>query len=726
MKPKWWGHLFPSFFRQFSGNAGDVLSFMATLDESQVIGVTSDALGRAIPSHRSFELRHETHNASAEGIQRSRPSSRRRSSSKHDTAAASSQQQRSPTTTSTKRAAAARGLRTSGAALPAPFSLECSEGTSEDLLEVVVASSTGNRRVSSQTDGFRASKGCASSIQQAKHSTSLKHVAKGMLKDGEVQTANKRKDVDMTRSVTSPPARADADSSIMLPSAAPACVSSGTASKTRASSRPKRPLQPVVHDASQSSGARLPSLASASASAALAGAPAEFIEKIDSKSDRHYWENLTTKTRSWAPPDVRDNTAVTSQLFTAGGASARNVATLERRLPDSNDSPSSNEQGNQNVSSQLEEALHAAAPPVQRDVRKSASVRHQDDTQRVHTIPALLSASTLAAERMRRQNLANLAAMGDVPHDASHALETRAVSSDAAVTAQAPCAAGGSSVRNLYTLERGMPDSNQSVAKSPSSNAQGNQKVSNQLEEVVVHSVQRDVRKSASVRHQDDTQRVHTIPALLSASTLAAERMRRQNLANLAATGAHRTQSSAAVKLGQSIREVHTTHVEASPNVHANQNVSIELEEVAGHSVPPAALQQRQDDTKHAHSLPLAGFPESAESGTIANGLSYGIQELQAGVKASAVEANAASQRLKQPTHVAAAVPSGSSQLQALRPRDPAHAAKPCDAPPPPIDDGDLKLAKRREEKVAARAAQQSLMSALGARGSKPLHRNPE
>ncbi len=46
--------------------------------------------------------------------------------------------------------------------------------------------------------------------------------------------------------------------------------------------------------------------------------------------------------------------------------------------------------------------------------------------------------------------------------------------------------------------------------------------------------------------------------------------------------------------------------------------------------------------------------------------------------------------------------------------------------PPPPFDDDDLKLAKRREEKAAARAAQRSLMSALGARGSKPPHRNPD
>jgi hypothetical protein len=35
-------------------------------------------------------------------------------------------------------------------------------------------------------------------------------------------------------------------------------------------------------------------------------------------------------------------------------------------------------------------------------------------------------------------------------------------------------------------------------------------------------------------------------------------------------------------------------------------------------------------------------------------------------------------------------------------------------------------LAKGREEKAAARAGQQRLMSAMGARGSKPLHRNPE
>ena len=46
--------------------------------------------------------------------------------------------------------------------------------------------------------------------------------------------------------------------------------------------------------------------------------------------------------------------------------------------------------------------------------------------------------------------------------------------------------------------------------------------------------------------------------------------------------------------------------------------------------------------------------------------------------------------------------------------------------PPPPFDDDDLKLAKRREEKSAARAAQRSLMSTQGARGSQPLYRNPD
>jgi hypothetical protein len=486
---------------------------------------------------------------------------------------------------------------------------ECStrcDGTNADLVEVVVdppsaaiveggmrTSSSGHCRVPTQMDVFHASSSTASSLK-AERSASLKHLNEGPLKDDNVHPGNKSKDGDTFRDVAARSARLDANRNAMPPSTLDSAARMGVAVSTvvtistRASSRPKRSLQHDGHEASQSRGAHLPLSvpASISASAAPASVPADFIEKIDSKSGRHFWVNLKTKTRSWAPPDAvraRDNTTVTSELSTAGGASARNVTTSERRMPGSNDIPSSNEQGNQNVSNELEEALYSAAPPVQRDNQKSASVRHQDHTQSVHTTSARLSASTLAVERMRRQNLADLAAFGYAPHDASHALETRALSSDAAVTAQALRAAGGASARNLHTLERGMPDSNQS----PSSNAQSNQKA------------------------------------------------------------------------------------------------SIEL-----------------------------------ESGTITNSQSDGIQELQAGMKASAVKANAASVRVKQPTLATDAVTSGSSQPEAQRPRDPIHVAKPSDAPPPPFDDDDLKLAKRREEKAAARAAQRSLMSAAGAKRS--------
>ena len=42
VKPKWWKRILPSFCRQSDSDSGGVLSFMATLDESQVIDLTVD------------------------------------------------------------------------------------------------------------------------------------------------------------------------------------------------------------------------------------------------------------------------------------------------------------------------------------------------------------------------------------------------------------------------------------------------------------------------------------------------------------------------------------------------------------------------------------------------------------------------------------------------------------------------------------------------------------
>ena len=113
---------------------------MATLDENQVIGLTSDALGATLPAHRSFEARHQADGATARGIRRIYTSSRRHTSSEHEVAAESPTRHRTPSTF-LDRNAAARGLQTSGAAYRAPFSHECStrcDGTNADLVEVVV------------------------------------------------------------------------------------------------------------------------------------------------------------------------------------------------------------------------------------------------------------------------------------------------------------------------------------------------------------------------------------------------------------------------------------------------------------------------------------------------------------------------------------------------------------------------------------------------------------
>jgi hypothetical protein len=59
VKPKWWKRMLPSFLRRhFTTEFGDVLNFVATLDENEVIKITSDALGGTIPSHRDFKARH--------------------------------------------------------------------------------------------------------------------------------------------------------------------------------------------------------------------------------------------------------------------------------------------------------------------------------------------------------------------------------------------------------------------------------------------------------------------------------------------------------------------------------------------------------------------------------------------------------------------------------------------------------------------------------------------
>jgi hypothetical protein len=140
-KLKWWKRLLPSFCRHYDSDSDGVLSFMATLDESQVIDLTVDALGKTLPAHRDFEVRHHIDNAARNEVRRNLTSSKRRSVGAHDTTAAASQQEKTSSPFHESAAASAR-FTTSCAADSASISLDDSESNevaAAELVEVVGA-----------------------------------------------------------------------------------------------------------------------------------------------------------------------------------------------------------------------------------------------------------------------------------------------------------------------------------------------------------------------------------------------------------------------------------------------------------------------------------------------------------------------------------------------------------------------------------------------------------
>ncbi len=528
VKPKWWARLLPSFCKRFIKDSGDVLSFMGSLDDNQVIHVTAEALGGLIPAHHNFLARHQEHSAVAEGIQ---PSC---ASFEHETVTASSNQQRMPSAFH-ESAAATQGFKTSGATDPLHFSLEhtCNEVPSADLVEVVVdppsvVVASHNRRDATQADVFREVASTASpfSVDQA---ASMRRM---------VRAVNARSVQLDGKGGSMPKTTSDFSAAVV------AGIPTRTPPNIPASSRSKWLLEPDVHEADRFSGAHLPSSAPAlmSASAAPAGVHADFVEKIDPKSGRTYWVKLSTKARSWAPPHAwhaaaRNDAAVTSELSTAGGAST----TLERRMPESNARPSSKSQVNRIVNIELEEVVARSAAPssMQRDKQKSASAQSQFATPDVPTISPRAPSLTSAGDLMRRQGLADLAAAGadyvmkvalssprisdsnvksstivQVRQNAHIELEKVVAHSAAAPTVQEQkqsvavtselSAAGGAST----TLERRMPESN----ARPSSKLKVNRIVNIELEEVVARSaapssMQRDKQKSASAQRQGHVKR---------------------------------------------------------------------------------------------------------------------------------------------------------------------------------------------------------------------------
>jgi hypothetical protein len=303
-------------------------------------------------------------------------------------------------------------------------------------------------------------------------------------------------------------------------------------------------------------------------------------------------------------------------LSAAGGASATNFTTLERKMPESPNWPSSNAQVNQNVNIELEKSAQFAAPAsMQQDKRKSTSAQRQEITHQEHAMPATISTATLAAERIRRQNLADHAAAGDA------------------------------FVFKLAGSGRRTPESRSTPI------VQVDQDSSIELEEVVAHT------HSAAAHSHYNVQRRKSNAVITP---------------ELSAAGGSSTTNLTTVK-----RRMPESHVWPSTNAEDDQSVKLGREKVVVHSVQQdkqkSASAQRRDIMQQIRAQTIAGLPDGAAA------------DAQPATVSS--DANA----------------SGSSQPEVHRPRVSHAVAKPSEAPP--FDEKDLKLAKRREEKAASRSA---------------------
>jgi hypothetical protein len=427
-----------------------------------------------------------------------------------------------------------------------------------------------------------------------------------------------------------------------------------------ASSRSKRPDD---HEAGRFSGAHISSSVPAlvSAATAPAGVHANFVEKIDPKSGRTYWVNLSTKARSWAPPHAwhaavaRNNAVVTSELSAAGGAST----SLERRMPGSNAKPSSKSPVNCNVNIELEEVVARSAAPssMQRDKQKSASVQSQCDIPDALAISPRAPSLTSAGDLIRRQSLADFAAVGE---------------------------------DYVIKLASSSPRFSNSNVKS-STIVQVRQNMRIELEKVVVHSA--------------------------AAPAVQGEQQNGVVASELSAAGGASTSLE---------RRMPGSNAKPSSKSQVNRNVNIELDEVVARSAAPSSMQrdkqksasvQRQGHVKRSLEQKVAGLPENIGADTVDKDQQNKNKQQPVSTQSYVVKANETSRQVTQPANVTDAATSGSLQPGVQRPLESRDIIMHSDEPTA-FDDDDMKLAKRREAKAAARAAQRRLMSATGASGS--------
>ena len=77
VQPQWWKQLWAKFWSRFASESARIVEFMSSLDNNQVINMTSDDLGGMLAAHSRFKEQPELNGAAATSVQRNRIKERR-------------------------------------------------------------------------------------------------------------------------------------------------------------------------------------------------------------------------------------------------------------------------------------------------------------------------------------------------------------------------------------------------------------------------------------------------------------------------------------------------------------------------------------------------------------------------------------------------------------------------------------------------------------------------
>jgi hypothetical protein len=81
VQPQWWKQVWARFWSRFTTEPARILAFISSLDDNQVLDVTTQALGDTLAVHRRFKEHYQLNGAAAAAVQRNRIKERRQPNS---------------------------------------------------------------------------------------------------------------------------------------------------------------------------------------------------------------------------------------------------------------------------------------------------------------------------------------------------------------------------------------------------------------------------------------------------------------------------------------------------------------------------------------------------------------------------------------------------------------------------------------------------------------------